>query len=713
MKLSFGLCITFAASSLLAANAPPNAVQLLARSALRFEPLPGAGSGRFLARGAHFAFEFSARQAIFHAAGKNVRLQFERAAARARIEGDQRLPSKTNIFTGNDPSKWRTGVPNYRRLSVRGLYPGVDLSYYGNAGELEYDLIVRPGASPAQIRLRVESAHATLGADGSLISDVIQRRPFAYQTGADGKRIPVQSRYRANSDGSYSFALGPYDRARELVIDPVLSLAQYLGGALEDIAYGIGHDSNGLIYVAGTTYSADFVAAGTPFQAAAAGGRDLFLAVIDPRMDPSSQIIYTTYVGGTGDETFGGMSVGPQGDVYITGATASTDFPTFNPAQSTLGSTTGTNAIILWFDRFQTLLYSSYLGGTTGTEIGRAIAADAQGRLWVTGTTTSDDFPNVSGMQVYGGLGDMFVAGIDPSQSGSATLIYATYLGGTGWDNGRGIAVAADGTVWVAGGTSSTDINIIGPCFQCASIGQGDGYVAHINPSYGADALLFATYLGGTNLDEARNILLDPAGRVIVDGYTLSSDFPITSNAPQQQFGGNTDAFVSVFDPSITSTTRSSQFVYSTYFGGGDVDVPFDMKQDASGNLYVAGFTLSSGLPTNAQSLQAQYDGTMDAFALKLALPSSAAAGGISYFTYLGSDGVQVAYGVDFDSQGDLYLAGFTSGPIFDALGGPGKGTSSGNVDAFVMGIGGTTSLLRSGAFRPVHRLGSQRRPTE
>jgi hypothetical protein len=336
-------------------------------------------------------------------------------------------------------------------------------------------------------------------------------------------------------------------------------------------------------------------------------------------------------------------------------------------------------------DNFQTIRYSSYLGGA-GNDVGRSVAVDSKGRMWVTGSTNSGDFPNVNGMQGYGGQQDMFVAGFDPAQSGSSGLVFSSYLGGTGWDIGRGIAVAGDGTLWVVGGTSSMDINIIGPCFQCTYQGGGDAYIAHLNPALGANALVFATYFGGSNLEEAKDVFIDPAGRIILSGYTMSSsDFPITSNALQPQFGGNTDVFLSIFDPSIKSS--SGQLVYSTYFGGNDADVPFDMKQDANGFLYLSGFTFSSGLPTSANALQAAYDGSLDAFALKIGLPSQAATGGIGYFSYLGSHGLQIAYGVDFDVNGNMYLAGFASGAILGALGGPAKSTNPGNVDAFVVGF--------------------------
>ena len=701
MKISFGFVFLFLAGSVLQANTSPDALRILATAPLRFEPAaPGSPAG-FVARGAHFRYDFSSDEAVLHAGRKALGLRFEGAAAQAKIGGVERQASKTNYYLGNDRSKWRTSVPNYGRLAVRDLYPGIDLLYYGNPGQLEYDLTVKPGADPARIRLRLTGGRVRLDRDGNLISELIQKRPVAYQTSADGKRISVASRYRRNSDGTYGFALGSYDRERDLVIDPVLTMAAYVAGSEQDIAYGIGHDSNGLLYIAGTTLSTDFPPAGTPDQSLPGGGFDLFLTVMNPA---NGALYYSSYIGGSLDEQFGGMSVSPNGDVYLTGATSSADFPTANPFQSglatsstTSGTTTTTttattNAFVAWFDVFQTLRYSTFIGGTGTLDIGLAVAADSHGVLWVTGDTDSSDFPQVNPMQIYGGQQDMFVAGFNPALSGAATLIYSSFLGGTGWDIGRGIAVAADGTLWVVGSTSSFDINIVGPCFQCSYQGGGDAYVAHVNPALsGVNALVFATYLGGSNLEEAKNVVIDGAARAIVSGYTQSSNFPVTGNAVQPQFGGNTDAFVAVLDLSKTPS-----LAYSTYFGGTDVDVPFDMKLDASGALYISGYTLSAGLPASANALQTQYDGTQDAFALKLRLPSATGTGGISYFTYLGSDGLQNAYGIDFDSQGNIYLAGSTSGPIFDAFGGPAKTTSPGNTDVFVVGFSPVASASTS-----------------
>ena len=666
-------------------GAPPDVVKLLDSAPLRFEPAGGASAG-FLARGARYGFEFSNHQTILHAAGRNMALRFDGADPHARIQAEDKLKSKTNLFLGNDPSQWRTGVPNYGRLRVPGLYPGVDLVYYGNAHELEYDLNIAPGADPARIRFRITGARSSVDRAGDLVADLIQKRPVAYQIGDHGSRIAVKARYRHNRDGSYGFALGSYDPRRELVIDPVLTFSTYFSGSDTDIAYAITHDQNGLIYVAGNTLSGNFPLAGAPTQAGPGGNGDVWVAQINPNVPVGDGFLFTTYVGGSSTDNFGGLAVGPQGDIYLSGSTESTDFPLTSSAyQGSLTNAPNTNAFVVWINPSQSVLeYSSYLGGSS-LDVANGIAIDPKGRMWITGGAQSNDFPTVAAFEsTFVGDQDMFVAGFDPSQSGTNSLIYSSYLGGTNWDTGRGIAVASDGTLWIAGGTYSFDIPVVN-AYQSNYHTGGDAYIAHIDPTMGSSGLLYATYLGGGSLEEARDIVLDPSGPVIVSGYTVSSDFPVTSNAYQQTYGGNTDAFISILNPANTSNP-SAQLVYSTYFGGAGADVQFDMKRDSSGTLYLSGMTTSPGLPVTAGALQSAYDGTMDVFVLRLN-PAQAGAAGIDYFTYLGSDGLQVGYGVDFDSSGDVYVVGSTTGPIFDAFGGAPKTSASGKTDAFVAGF--------------------------
>ena len=677
MKTSFLLFAPLTCAALLAAP-PPDAARLLSTSPLRFEPGPDVNSNEFLARGLRSQFVFEGSGGRVQAGAKTLRFEFAGADRHTRLEGIEKLRSTTGIFIGNDPSKWRRAVPNFGRLQARGLYRGIDLVYYGNAGELEYDLLVKPGADPRQIRLSFQGDQARLDRDGNLNAGFILQRPIAYQIAANGERVAVDSRFRKNTDGTYGFALGRYNRSRELVIDPVLTLSQYIGGSSQDIGYAIGHDANGYLYIAGTTYSSDFPTAGAATGNTPPGGEDLFLAKIDPR---NSQVVYAGFFGGSGNDSFGGMVVDPSGNVYLTGTTASSDFPSANGAKTSLGG--ASDAFAMKLDLFETPIYSTYLGGT-GVENGNAIALDSQGRMWVTGGTQSTDFPTTNGFQTAsGGSQDAFVAGIDPTQSGSGSLIYSSYLGGTWWDTGRGIAAAPDGSVWVVGGTYSYNFPVAGSSFNPNYSSGGDAFASQINPAGGG--LVYSTFLGGNDLEEARSIVIDANGHAIVSGYTMSRNFPVTADAAQPQYGGNTDVFVTILNPA-NSTSRSGELVYSTYFGGSNADVPFDLKIDRSGNLYLAGFTMSSGLPASANALQAAYDNTMDAFALKLN-PSNPGAAGISYFSYLGSDGLQIAYGIDFDANNNIYLTGFTSGPIFNALGGAGKGTNAGDPDAFVIGF--------------------------
>jgi len=659
---------------------------MLATAPLRFEPAPDASGGaKFVARGARYHFEFTRDEAALRAGDRDVRLRFDGADQHAQISGNELERSTTNLYLGKDPAKWRHEVPNYGRLQVQGLYPGIDLAYYGSGGELEYDLTVKAGANPQRIRLRLRDGDARLNNRGDLVSELTQKRPVAYQVAADGSRRTVDSRYRKNADGSYGFALGPYDHARDLVIDPLI-VAQYFSGSYQVIAYGVGHDSKGLIYVGGNTSATDLLLEGSPYQSSEGGGIDLFFAVINPGLSPSSQIIYTTYIGGTADDDFGAMLVNGNGDVYMTGTTFSDDFPTVNPSQTGLGGDTAdSDAFVLWLSPAQALKYSTYLGGSEN-DGGMAITVGSTGRIWISGDTQSTDFTNTGGFQdSLIGTQNMFVAGFDPSNSGTGTLIYSIYIGGTHWDEAYGIALAPDNTLWIAGGTFSPDIWITGsPTYQGSYGGDGDGYVAHLNPALGAKALLYASFIGGSGIDEATSLVLDPSGRLILSGYTLSSNFPVTSDAFQTKYGGNTDAFIAILDPS--KKPAASQLVYSTYFGGDGPDSAFDLKEDSSGVLYISGYTESPGLPSTSNALQAFYDGSLDAFGLKLD-PSKAGAAGIDYFTYLGSGGLQTAYGIDFDAKGNMYLVGSTTTGLLGEFGGPERRTVDGVVNAFLIGI--------------------------
>lgn len=697
--LTFAACTHLAGAPTIT-GAPGDPGQILATAPLRFEASPDSPS-TFIARGARYQFAFTPGEATLRSGAKEVRLSFAGANSRAAMHGAQPLASTTNLYLGNDPSRWHRAIPNFGRLRVDALYPGIDLAYYGNGRELEYDLTVNPNADAREIRLRLSGDHsdARIDSAGDLVAALIQKKPVAYQIGTDGRHHSVAARYRKNGDGTFGFQLGAYDRSRALVIDPTIHVAQYVAGSFATVAYSIGHDSRGLVYIGGSTASTDLTLAGTPYQKTEGGGQDLFLAVVNPTLAPSAQIIYVTYIGGSQDDTFGAMSVSPSGDVYMTGSTASTNFPLQNGAQGTLGGSSGSSdAFVLKLTSFNSLAYSTLYGGG-GTDKGTAISVASNGWIWVAGNTQSSDLPVSSSFQnSLIGQQNMFIAVFNPANSGSATRLYAIYIGGTHWDEAFGIAPAPDGTVWIAGGTFSPDIWIQGNAYQGKYGGSEDGYIAHVNPNLGANSLVYASFFGGSEIDEITSLVLDPSGNLILSGYTLSDNFPVTTNAYQTKYGGDTDAFITVLN------TAKKELVYSTYFGGAEPDASMDLKEDKNGMLYLTGFTESGGLPSTSGALQPSYDGSLDAFALKLD-PSKDGAAGIQYFTYLGSDGTQVGYGVDFDSFGDMYVAGYSSAAILSHFGAA-RPNNAGDWDAFVIGftVGSPAPAIETSLGHPHHR---------
>ena len=314
MKLRFSVIFLFFVSILAAGPSRKVAVRMLETAPLRFEPADDMGSGQFIARGPKCNLSFAGSQATLQAGDKTVRLKFV-GASNSALRPEEKLQSTTSLYLGNDRSKWRTAIPNYSRLEMADLYPGIDLVYYGNSGQLEYDLNIKPGADPAQIRLRIDGARARIDGEGNLVSDLIQKRPDAFQLGANGQKVPVVSRFHRNRDGSFGFAVGKYDRSRELVIDPGLTFSQYLSGNYQDLLQSIGFDKHGYLYVAGTVYSTNLSVV-HHIQGANDGIRNIFVAKMNPNAVGNNRVIFSTYLGGENNDTVSDMAVGPNGDIY-------------------------------------------------------------------------------------------------------------------------------------------------------------------------------------------------------------------------------------------------------------------------------------------------------------------------------------------------------------------------------------------------------------
>jgi hypothetical protein len=600
--------------------------------------------------------------------GSVLRMKLRNANPAAKVTGTDELAGTNNYFIGNDPAKWRTNVPTFAKVKYEGIYSGIDLVYYGNQRQLEYDFIVAPGADPRRIAFDFSGAkRIRRDTDGDLVlqmsaGEIRWHKPVAYQE-KDGTRQLVAARYVVADKNRVAFEVAKYDAGRPLYIDPLI-YSTYLGGSGDDWGTGIAVDSAGNAYVTGQANSTNFPTMNPLQPASGGGGADAFVAKLNPT---GSALVYSTYLGGSGSDYGQSIAADGAGNAYVTGITASTNFPTVNPLQAASGG--GGDAFLAMLNPSgSALVYSSYLGGS-GYDVGSSIAVDSAGNAYVIGQTTSTDFPTMNPLQpTYGGGGrDAFVAKINPS--GSA-LVYSTYLGGSNLDYGNGIAVDSTGNAYVTGYTQSTDFPTTPGAFQTICCGA---FVTKINPA--GSVLVYSTYLGGGNA-QGNGIAVDSRGDAYITGYS-GPNFP-TKNPLQATYGGRIDAFVSKLDPS------GSALVYSTYLGGNMYDYGSGVAVDSGGNAYVTGYTSSYNFPKK-NPLQKPYGGgRYDAFLSKLNPMGKA----LVFSTYLGGSNRDYGYGIAVDNAGNAYVTGYTGSSDFPTTPGAFQTTYGGGIsNAFVAKI--------------------------
>ncbi|HEV3333760.1 MAG TPA: DUF4082 domain-containing protein [Bryobacteraceae bacterium] len=607
----------------------------------------------------------------------SVRMRFEGGDPRCEPQGIQPLPGKANFLLGTE-DRWRLGVPTYASIAYRSLYPGIDMVYGGNGRELKSEYVVAPGADPSEIRIRYSSTgSARIDAQGRLVipagdSDLREEAPTIYQENR-GVRTTIEGRYYLASDGAVGFVVGEFDHARPLIIDPVLSYSTLLGGTSSNAATALAVDASGSAYIAGITASYDFPVA-NPLQKSNAGSNDAFIAKFNAA---GNALVYCTYLGGSGDDRAYGIAVDASGSVFVTGYTTSANFPVQNPLQAKLAG--ARNAFVARLNPAGSgLVYSTYLGGS-GSDIGYGIAIDNWGNAYVAGDTTSSNFP-ASGLQrTNKGAQDAFVAKV--SADGSR-LVYSTYLGGNSIDHGAAIAVDGNGSAYVTGSTFSTDFPT-SSAWQPSNAGGQDAFVSRLSAD--GNSLLYSTYLGGSGGTVAYPegglaIAVDGSDNAYVTGVTSSQNFPIF-NPLQSYLMGTTDVFVGKF-------TASGTLSYCTYLGGSGQEVGTSIAVDSAGDAYVAGYGYSTDLPVTADALQKNNGGDYDAFIAKL----NASGNSLLYLSYLGGNGSDAATGLALDPAGDIFVAGWTLStnfPILNAY----QATNPSNYGAFVTKLSSSTKL--------------------
>jgi hypothetical protein len=693
-----------------------------------FEPNQGqtAPQVKFLARGAGYGLFLTADEAVLQlqpsalstqhsalssqrASSSVIRMRLEGANSTARVSGASPLPGKSSYFIGNDPSKWHHDIPQFARVEYRSVYPGVDMVYHGDQGQLEYDFRVAPAADPNQIALSFTGASARIvsgdsGASGDLVlstanGDLRFHAPRVYQPAAPqagnasgNAEQTVVGSFRQLADNKIGFTIGDYDHRRELVIDPVLSYSTYLGGrgteggGVPGNLVQVAVDSALNIYLAGSTNSTDFPLppsppANPPVQAqlGGAGAQNIFIAKINPLNagTGNSELVYATYLGSSGTDSLAGIAVDSGFGIYVAGTTTSSDssFPTTSnafqtPSEVVVPGTHGfLSKISLGLNVTYALTYSTYLAGN-GTDHVTGLAIDGSQNAYVTGDTTSDNlasdnFPaNPNGYQTQSnspGNPQFFASKIDTNGNGSRSMLYSTYFGGGSF--GVGAAPNANKGGGIAVDPSGTNVNM---------------YIT------GTTNMLPGPTGVGFPLFNAQQSCLDEASKT---SCTLTNPT-------------NTDAFVAKINPN----TAGSVPVYSTYLGGEGIDAGNAIAVDTSGNAYVVGSTNSTIWQSSGTGFQTFYGGELDAFVAKIGNIVGSVYP-LTYFTYLGGSGDDTALAIQVDSVQAAHVAGSTASPdltTFNAIQpNPPLSTYEGNQyggagDAFVALI--STTLSGQGA---------------
>ncbi|HET8891570.1 MAG TPA: SBBP repeat-containing protein [Candidatus Angelobacter sp.] len=621
-----------------------------------------------------------------------LQMKFVGANTSPMIEGEARQPGTVNYFAGK-PDEWRTKIPTYARVRYRSLYRGIDLVFYGNNRELEYDLVVAPGADPGRIRFALQGAESMwIDEEGNLVlatqaGDVIQQRPKVYQrSGATLK--PVSGEYVITAKNEVGFRLGSYDPKSTVVIDPVLKYSSFLGGSGLDSGRGIAVDSSKRAVVTGLTCSLNFPRTTGPksFQGCAA-----FVSKFD---FTGSHLIFSTFVGESNFEFFdvGGMALDSAGNAYITGITENRNFPTTAGAFETeLGPGDPFAAFVTKISaNGSELVYSTFLGGGIHDE-GHAIAVDANGNAYVTGETHDPGFPTTAGaFQPHCKLFDVScnAAFVTKLNSNGSKLVYSTFLGGSsnGVQAGRGIAVDSDGNAFVTGDTDASDFpTTAGSAQPVFGGGASDAFVAEISSS--GSHLIYSTYLGGTGIgvagtgfDSGSAIALDSLGNAYVTGTTGSANFPV-KNAFLAQCIFQVHFCVDSF---VTKLNASGRLVYSTYLsvGGGS-----GIAVTPGGEAYVTGTTTSAGFPTTQTAFQRVLGGGAIAFGLganDIFLTKFTPAGKLIYSTYFGGSGDELGGAVALDRDTNAYLTGTAGSTLPVTPGAFQQKFAGGESDAFV-----------------------------
>jgi hypothetical protein len=624
--------------------------------------------------------------------GHVVKMKLVDANITSAQQGNNKLEGYYNYFLGNDKNKWADHVPLYGNVEQNEIYKNINVKYYFDGNSIRYDYIVKPGADISQLKLKFEGQESIKVNDsGELViktslGEVTNGKLYSYQTDY-GIKKEVNCRFVHNSDETISLNAGAFDRTKELIIDPLV-YSTFIGGSGNDNGRSLAIDAKGKAYIIGQTNSANYPTTLGAYQTTMGTYCDAFVTKLNAE---GSALIYSTFLGGNSDCIVSSIAIDAYRNPYIIGQTSSNDYPTTPGAfQTALGGVNASNTFVTKLNHAgSALVYSTYIGGSR-TDLGNSITIDADGNAYLTGNTTSEDYPVTPGafQTIYNNLylmdfPDCFVTKLNPT---GTSLIYSTFIGGSRIEAGNSIAVDAEGNAYITGNTFSSDYPTTPGAYQTVWGGHGDGrhsfdagdaFISKLNPT--GNGLVYSTFIGVSCNDQGSSLAIDSDRNAYITGKTYSSDYPTTPGAFQTVFGGG-DIYNGIGDAFVTKlNSTGNDLVYSTFIGGSGNDQGSSIAVDPDGSAYLTGQTSSANYPTTPEAHQTTPG--CGIFVTKLNPTGNT----LFYSTFVGEvSGYAESYAIAIDVCRNAYITGITYTSNYPASCGAYQTASGGNQDAFV-----------------------------
>ncbi len=614
-------------------------------------------------------------EALETPARKGHVIRFKWANPKARAVGETPLKAYHNYFIGKDPKRWRARVPLFEAVKVKDIFEGVDARFYDDEGMVRYDLIVRPYAAVSNIRLKVEGANEVKvdPHTGDLLIETslgtIRHQGLRVYQPANGKEVEIAGKFKVNGD-VIGFEVGEYDPARPLIIDPLV-YSTFIGHSANEAAKDLVVNSAGEAYITGYTESAGYPATVGAYDVSHNGGLDVFVTKLNAA---GSSLVFSTFVGGTANEEGTSLVLDGSGDVYVCGWTSSSNFPTINAYDNSYNGDSDVFAFKLKDDGTQ-LLYSTFIGGTA-KDLAWALKVSGSGEAVVTGFTASSNYPTAGSPydNSHNGGNDVFLTRLNSTGN---SLIYSTFLGGSGDDRAFDVVLDGSDNPYVVGYTSSSNFPTTAGAYDQTYGGLYDGFITKFNNTAGS--LTYSTFLGGSNADIIWSAALTSTNEIVVTGATLSTNFPTANAFQSNHAGGTADATLT----KLNSTGSALQF--STYFGGSGWDESYSVVLDAIGNAYTTGYTTSTNFDVTASGYDQTYNGGNDGFIFRLNHPGNTSA----YGSYLGGTQDDELWRGILLGGGDFIVAGYSFSTNYPTVAGSYDVTHNGARDAVVTKLGG------------------------